>query len=124
MKHIFMATGEKYSFPAISLDVVCKPVPKSDWPVMQHRLAHLRDLPLTKSGGRIDLLVGLDLSALMVPTETRRAHRYRVPGGPAMEIRRASVPLQPGDGGKPTCEPYTSLRTRQVVREELSEGRA
>ena len=73
MKHIFMATGQKYSFPAISLDVVCKPVPKSDWPVMQHRLAHLRDLPLTKSGGRIDLLVGLDLSALMVPTETRRA---------------------------------------------------
>ena len=65
-------TGEKYSFPAISLDVVFKPVPKIDWPAMQHRWTYLRDLPLTKSGGRIDLIVGPDLSALMVPTETRR----------------------------------------------------
>ena len=45
-------TCEKYSFPAISLDVVCKPVPKIDWPAMQHRWTHLRDLPLTKSGGK------------------------------------------------------------------------
>ena len=64
--------GRQFTFNAMSLPKVCNPVPRINWPAIQHRWTHLRDLPLTETGGRIDLFVGLDLAWMLVPSETRK----------------------------------------------------
>ena len=64
--------GEKpVRITASSVPKVCEPIPTVAWQKLKNNWAHLADLPLQESGGRIDILLGLDHAHLMLPTESR-----------------------------------------------------
>ena len=46
-------------------------MPKVNWPDLQNRWPHLADLPLVKTGGKVDILLGLNHANLMIPRELR-----------------------------------------------------
>ena len=52
---------------------ITRPLPVTDWSQLRHQWNHLSDLPLTKSGGITDVLIGLDNNHLMVALESRVA---------------------------------------------------
>ncbi|XP_057381575.1 uncharacterized protein LOC130704115 [Daphnia carinata] len=55
---------------------VASATPLTDWATFKLRWAHLADLPVTKSGGRVDILIGTDYSHLLVPLESRVGRDY------------------------------------------------
>ena len=65
------ANGELIPIEGSTLPSVTKPVPVTEWDQIKGRWAHLATLPLEKSGGRIDILLGLDQAHLMTALETR-----------------------------------------------------
>ncbi|XP_046450173.1 uncharacterized protein LOC124198385 [Daphnia pulex] len=66
------AFGEFVTLKGSTLPVVTRPVPFFKWESLRERWRHLDDLPeLRPAGGRIDVLIGLDHSTLITPTESR-----------------------------------------------------
>ncbi len=63
--------GERLSIEAFSIPQVCDPVPVIQWQQLKSRWSHLADLPLEETGGRIDILLGLDHAHLLMPLEQR-----------------------------------------------------
>ena len=56
-----------------TLPIITRPSPVVDWSQRRLDWEHLADLPLKKSGGVVDLLIGLDYAHLLVPLESRVA---------------------------------------------------
>lgn len=50
--------------------------PVTDWPVLKKRWNHLADLPVTMTGGKVDILIGIDLSPLVTALESRIGGDY------------------------------------------------
>ena len=65
------STGEHLLVEASTMPIVTKPVPVVDWHQLRSRWRHLADLPLKRSGGQIDILLGLDYAHLMAVLEAR-----------------------------------------------------
>ena len=55
-----------------TLPTVTRRVPVVDWNLLRHKWKHLNDLPLKKSGGVVDILLGCDYAHLMIPLEPVR----------------------------------------------------
>jgi hypothetical protein len=53
------------------MPTVASLTPVTDWPVLIPRWPHLSDLPVTKSGGRVDILIELDYGQLTAVIESR-----------------------------------------------------
>ena len=64
-------TGDNIFVEASTMPMVTKPVPVVDWNQLRSRWRHLADLPLQRSGGQIDILLGLDYAHLMAVMEAR-----------------------------------------------------
>ena len=69
-------TGSVVNIEAATVPRVTTPIPETDWVRLQHRWAHLRDLPIRSCGGDIDLLLGLDHGHLIAPLETRAGDEF------------------------------------------------
>ena len=91
------ADGELVTIEGSTLPTVTRPVGTIDWSRIKGNWTHLADLPLKASGGRIDILLGLDQAHLMMTLETRNGRddkpmtsrtRTRVPGRCDTTIRR------------------------------------
>ena len=67
--------GTEVTLDASSIASPCDPLPVVDWPVLKHKWAHMSDLPLEKTGGRIDVLIGFDNNYLLTGFETREGSR-------------------------------------------------
>lgn len=63
--------GRRFNINVSSLPKVCEGVPVIGWSKLQIKWAHLDDLPLSETGGRIDILLGLDHASLLIPTDYR-----------------------------------------------------
>jgi hypothetical protein len=57
--NIELSSGGTACGNVASHPIVCDPKPLTNWAVQKHNWAHLEDLPLEESGGRIDILLGL-----------------------------------------------------------------
>lgn len=66
-----LETGEKITLSSFSVPEVCQPFPEINWPVLKSKWPHLVDLPLRKTGGKIDILLGLDHNFLFNSKEVR-----------------------------------------------------
>ena len=64
-------TGEHFILNGSSIPEVTLPAPVTDWPAIQSRWPHLASLPLLKTGGRVDILLGLNHAYLMAVLESR-----------------------------------------------------
>lgn len=53
-----------------TLPTVASDIPVTDWPVLKKRWNHLADLPVTMTGGKVDILIGTDLHPLVTASET------------------------------------------------------
>jgi hypothetical protein len=66
------AFGDMVTLKGSTLKTVTQPVPVYNWEQLRHRWTHLNDLPpLRSSGGRIDVLIGLNHTTLITPTDYR-----------------------------------------------------
>ena len=63
--------GNVVSVEGSTLPQVTKPVPLVDWSTLKQRWAHLSNLPLRSSGGKVDILLGLDYAHLVAVIESR-----------------------------------------------------
>lgn len=63
--------GEIVAIEGSTLPQVTKPMPVTDWTTLRARWSHLADLPLKRSGGKVDVLLGLDYAYLMAVLESR-----------------------------------------------------
>ena len=52
--------GTEVTLNTSSIASPCDPLPVVDWSVLKHKWAHKSDLPLEKTGGRIDVLIVFD----------------------------------------------------------------
>ena len=58
---------------AWTLKSICAPLQGFDWQEIKQRHDHLCDVPIETTGeGAVDVLLGLDAAALMIPLEVRR----------------------------------------------------
>ena len=64
-------SGDNIFVEASTMPMVTKPVPVVDWNQLRSRWRHLADLPLQRSGGQIDILLGLDYAHLIAVREAR-----------------------------------------------------
>ncbi|XP_046452741.1 uncharacterized protein LOC124200515 [Daphnia pulex] len=69
--YIELSYGGTACVNVASLPIVCDLKPLTNWADKKHNLAHLEDLPLEESGGRIDILLGLDHRHLVIPLDVR-----------------------------------------------------
>ena len=83
----FAPSVAKETVCAWTLKSICAPLQRFDWREIKQRHEHLRDVPIETlgGGGTVDVLLGLDAAALMVPMEVRR--------GGAMEPYAEKTPL-------------------------------
>ena len=63
--------GEETVIAGLTIPQVARPTPIIDWNKLKKRWPHLADVPVKKSGGKIDVLLGLDHSHLVAVLETR-----------------------------------------------------
>ena len=63
--------GLLFTLKGPTLPTLASPTPVTDWTLEKMRWSHLKDLPLSRSGGRIDLLIGLDHAHLLAVYESR-----------------------------------------------------
>jgi len=63
--------GGSFTFWASSLPSCCKPVLLIKWDILKHHCKHLKNLPPLESRGRIDLMIGLDLTHLLCTSDSR-----------------------------------------------------
>ena len=63
--------GREVVIKAASVPNICGPLPEINWPEEKKQWDHLQDLPLTETGGRVDILLGVDHADLMLATEYR-----------------------------------------------------
>jgi hypothetical protein len=68
--------GETISIPCSTLPSVASDTPVTDWPSLKQRWKHISDLPVTATGGRVDILIGTDLSHLVAALESRVGGDY------------------------------------------------
>jgi hypothetical protein len=69
--------GETLSVCGSTLpSTVASTTPVTDWGVLKKRWSHLSDLPVGKTGGRVDILIGQDLNHLTVSLESRVGNDY------------------------------------------------
>ncbi|KZR98256.1 Uncharacterized protein APZ42_006409, partial [Daphnia magna] len=69
---LMTAFGDIVTLKGSTLKTVTQPVPVYNWEQLRHRWTHLNDLPpLRSSGGRIDVLIGLNHTSLITPTDYR-----------------------------------------------------
>ena len=66
-----MENGDIVAVEASTLPRVTKKMPVVDWTTLRSRWSHLADLPLQPSGGKVDVLLGLDYAYLMAVLESR-----------------------------------------------------
>ncbi|KAI9557306.1 hypothetical protein GHT06_017134 [Daphnia sinensis] len=66
------AFGSMVTLRGSTLKTVTQPVPVYNWEQLRHQWTHLHDLPpLRSSGGRIGILIGLNYTTLITPTDYR-----------------------------------------------------
>ena len=63
--------GEETIIAGLSIPQVTRPTPVINWTELKRRWPHLQDVPVEKSGGKIDILLGLDHSHLLAVLESR-----------------------------------------------------
>jgi len=68
---IILENGEQFLLDGSTMPVVTSPIPATDWVQLKERWSHLADLPLRNAGCTIDVLLGANHAALMLPLETR-----------------------------------------------------
>ena len=69
----FAPSVTKANVNAWTMKKICAPVEAINWPEVKQHYAHLRDVPVESFGdGTVDVLLGLDVAALMAPVEVRR----------------------------------------------------
>jgi hypothetical protein len=70
--NIELSSGGTACVNVASLPIVCGWKPLTNWADQtKHNWTHLEDLPLEQSGGRFDILLGLDHSHLVIPLDVR-----------------------------------------------------
>ena len=70
------SSGEIITISCSTLPSVASDTPVTDWPSIKQRWKHLSDLPVTATGGRVDILIGNDLSHLVAALESRVGGDY------------------------------------------------
>ncbi|XP_045027086.1 uncharacterized protein LOC123470616 [Daphnia magna] len=69
---LMTACSDMVTLRGSTLKTVTQPVPVYNWEQLRHRWTNLNDLPpLRSSGGRIDVLIGLNHTTLITPTDYR-----------------------------------------------------
>lgn len=68
--------GEFITIACSTLPTVASDTPVADWPYLKERWSHLTDLPVTVTGGRIDILIKTDLWHFVVALESRVGGDY------------------------------------------------
>jgi len=63
--------GEETIIAGLTIPQVTRPTPVINWIELKQRWPHLQDVPIEKSGGKIDILLGLDHSRLLAVLESR-----------------------------------------------------
>jgi hypothetical protein len=63
--------GEETIIAGLTIPQVARPTPIVNWDELKQRWPHLADVPVMKSGGKIDVLLGLDHSYLIAVLESR-----------------------------------------------------
>ena len=63
--------GEEAVIKGITIPQISRPTPVIDWRKLKNQWPHLADVPVQESGGRIDVLLGLDHSNLLAVLESR-----------------------------------------------------
>jgi hypothetical protein len=63
--------GEEAVIKGITIPQISRPTPVIDWRKLKNQWPHLADVPVQESGGKIDVLVGLDHSNLLAVLESR-----------------------------------------------------
>ena len=63
--------GEETIIAGLTIPQVARPTPIVNWDELKKRWPHLADVPVMKSGGKIDVLLGLDHSHLIAVLESR-----------------------------------------------------
>ncbi|XP_057381581.1 uncharacterized protein LOC130704121 [Daphnia carinata] len=71
-----LPTGEIITLVGSTMPTVASPVPTVDWGTLKSRWTHLADLPITTSGGRVDILLGSDVVHLTTALESRIGRDY------------------------------------------------
>ena len=98
-----------------TLKSICAPLQRFDWQAVKQRHEHLRYVPMETLGvgATVDVLLGLDVAALMVPMEVRR--------GGAMEPYAEKTPLRWVIAG-PVQTPGHAGTEKIVCRAHVSEA--
>ena len=60
--------GREVVIKAASVPNIGGPLPEINWPEEKKQWGHLRDLPLAETGGRVDILLGVDHTDVMKAT--------------------------------------------------------
>jgi hypothetical protein len=68
--------GSIVAITCSTLPTVASDTPVTDWPVLKKRWSHLADLPVTMTGGKVDILIGTDRSPLVTALESRIGGDY------------------------------------------------
>ena len=69
--------GVDFEIKAFAVPEPCDPIPHVDWPKLKNNWSHMSDLPLSKVGGRVDLLIGHDNNYFLTSQETREGTRFQ-----------------------------------------------
>lgn len=70
------SNGETIFIPCATLPSVASETPVTDWPFLKQRWKHLSDLPVTATGGRVDIFIVRDLFHLAAALESRVGGNY------------------------------------------------
>jgi len=66
-----LPNGVETVIAGLTIPQVTRPTPVIDWTKLKQRWPHLKDVPVQKSGGKIDILLYLDHSHLLAVLESK-----------------------------------------------------
>jgi hypothetical protein len=73
---IIDSDGSIVTISCSTLPTGASDTPVTDWPILKKRWKYLADLPVTMTGGRVDILIGTDRSPLVTALESRIGGDY------------------------------------------------
>ncbi|KZS03657.1 Uncharacterized protein APZ42_033565, partial [Daphnia magna] len=63
--------GNIFSLEGSTMKTVASPTPITDWNKEKYHWSHLKNLPLGETGGKVDVLIGLDYAHLLAVRDSR-----------------------------------------------------